>query len=129
VVRVSAAVSGGDANRPPDVQIGYIVIPLLAPGEIDVLGNVIDPDDGFLCGREYCGGVTSSGACGAAHLECTCLAGLEARILKTAAFGTCSLTFEVRDGWGAVGRPTITFDVSTLTVVGHTAPLTVGAVR
>ena len=48
--------------------------------------------------------------------NCTCLAGLEARIVRTATAGVCSVTFEVKDKWGAVGRPTITFDVATLKV-------------
>ena len=123
VVRASATASGSGTNRLPDVQVGYIVTPALAPGEMDVLGNISDPDDGFLCGREYCGGITSSGACGSARLECTCLAGLEAVVVRTTSTGVCSLTFEVRDRWGVVGKPTISFDVSTLTIVGHTAPV------
>lgn len=116
----SATVNG--TNRPPDLFIGYIMIPAAAQGEIDILGAVMDPENGSPCGREYCGGITSSGACGRASLECTCLAGLEIRIVRTAATGVCSITPELKDVWGAVGTPTITLDVSTLKVVSHTAP-------
>jgi hypothetical protein len=121
--RASATASG--TNRLPDVFVGYIVIPPAGQGEIDVLGSVVDPDDGSLCGREYCGAIVTAGACGSAFLECTCLAGLEARIVRTATTGVCSVTLEVKDKWGAVGRPTITFDVATLKVLSHTS---VGAV-
>ena len=125
VVRASATASGAGTNRLPDVFVGYIVIPPAGQGEIDLLGSVVDPDDGSLCGREYCGAISTAGACGSAFLDCTCLAGLEARILRTATTGVCSVTFEVKDKWGAVGRPTITFDVATLKVLSHTS---VGAV-
>jgi hypothetical protein len=109
-----------EPNLPPSVQVGYIVNPAAGPGEIDILGNVIDPEDGVLCGRQYCGGVSTTGDCGGAFLDCTCLAGLEARVIRTATSGVCSVTLEVKDNQGAVGRPTITFDVSTLKVVSFT---------
>jgi hypothetical protein len=110
-----------EPNLPPSVQVGYIVSPAFAPGEIDILGNVIDPEDGFLCGRQYCGGITTAGDCGRASLTCTCLAGLEAIVARTASSGVCSVTLEVRDNRGAVGRPTITFDVATLKVLSLTS--------
>jgi hypothetical protein len=119
VVHASATASG--TNRLPDVSVGYVVIPPAGQGEIDMLGNVVDPDDGFLCGRQYCGGISTAGDCGRGFLECSCLAGLEARIIRTATAGTCSVTIEVKDKWGAVGRPTITIDVATLKVVSHTS--------
>jgi len=97
------------------------VIPSAGGGEIDVLGNVVDPDDGFLCGREYCEGISTAGACGTGFLSCTCLAGLEAHISRTATAGTCAVTFELKDKWGTVGRPMITIDVATLKVVSHTS--------
>ena len=86
-----------------------------------MLGNVVDPDDGLLCGRQYCGGISTAGDCGGGFLECTCLAGLEARIIRTATTGTCSVTIEVKDKWGAVGKPTITIDVATLKILSHTS--------
>lgn len=121
VVHASATASGAGTNRLPDVSVGYVVIPPAGQGEIDMLGNVVDPDDGFLCGRQYCGEISTSGDCGRGFLECTCLAGLEARIVRTATAGTCSVTIEVKDKWGAVGRPTITIDVATLKILSHTS--------
>jgi hypothetical protein len=118
----SATAIGEGVNGPPDVQIGYVVVPALAPAEIDILGNVIDPDDGLLCGREYCGAASTFGACGPASpvFECTCLAGLEVRLNRAAPTGTCTITIEVKDRWGTVGRPTITIDVETLKILSHT---------
>ena len=120
-VRASATATGAGVNRLPDITVGYVVIPAAGQGEIDILGTVQDPDDGHLCGAQYCGGAETSGACGTAFLACSCLAELEVRIARTATAGTCSVTLEVKDKWGAVGRPTITFDVATLKVLSHTA--------
>ena len=47
---------------------------------------------------------------------------LEAFLTRTTAAGTCSITFEVRDKWGAIGRPTVTIDVATLKVLSHSNP-------
>ncbi|MEP6918086.1 MAG: hypothetical protein ABJC89_20735 [Acidobacteriota bacterium] len=123
IVRASASATG--INRLPDVSIGYVVIPSGASGEIDVLGNVVDSEDGFLCGAEYCGGITYSGACGAASLSCSCLAGLEVRIVRTLAVGTSSINLEVKDRWGAVAQPTIAIDVATLKILSHSGPAAV----
>ena len=116
---VHESATGNGVNRLPDVSIGYVVA---AGSEIDVLGGVVDPEDGPLCGAQYCGGITTTGACGTASLACSCLGDLEARITRTAAAGTCSITLEVKDKWGAVGRPIVTIDVATLKVLSHTAP-------
>jgi hypothetical protein len=105
----AVAVAQG-SNRPPNVQIGYVS--LFPSGSIEFLGNVEDPDEGFLCGRQYCGVATASGACANARLECTCLAGLEAYVTRTAPAGICTLTFTLRDSWEQVGTPSISFDVS-----------------
>ena len=122
VVSASGTASGGETNRPPDVSIGYVSVPPAAPGMIVVLGNVIDPEDGFLCGREFCGGISTSGSCGSSPaLQCSCLAGLEALLTRTTAAGTCSITFEVKDKWGTIGRPTVTIDVATLKILGHSS--------
>jgi hypothetical protein len=126
IVHASATASGAGVNRLPDVFIGGIVIPAAGQGEIDMLGNVMDPDNGFLCGREYCGTIAAAGDCGRAFLSCTCLAGLEARIVRTATVGTCAVTFEVKDKWGAVGKPVVTFDVATLKILSHTSAAPVG---
>ena len=114
---VTAYVSGEGTNHPPGVQIGAFWV---SPdgGSVEAYGNVNDPDEGFLCGRQYCVSAAASGACGSATLECTCLAGLEARVLRTAASGTCALTFSLRDSWGELGTPSITFDVANPRVLG-----------
>ena len=123
VVSASGTASGGGVNRPPDVHIGYISVPAAASTMIEILGNVVDPEDGFLCGREFCGGISTTGNCGSSPaLQCTCLAGLEAFLSRTAAGGTCSVTFEVKDKWGTIGRPTVTFDVATLKILSHSNP-------
>lgn len=105
---------GQGSNRPPDVQIGYIT--LYPSGTIEILGNVSDPDEGFLCGREYCAAVTASGVCASAALQCTCLAGLEASVHRTAPSGICTVTFSLKDSWEEVGTPSISFDVSNPTI-------------
>ena len=123
VVSASGTASGGGTNRPPDVSIGYVSVPAGNPSMIVVLGNVVDPEDGFLCGREFCGGISTTGSCGSSPaLQCSCLAGLEALLTRTTAAGTCSITFEVKDKWGTIGRPTVTIDVATLKVLSHSNP-------
>jgi len=129
VVSASGTASGGH-NRLPDVTIGYISVPAAAPSTIVILGNVVDPEDGFLCGREFCGGISTTGNCGSSPaLQCSCLAGLEALLTRTTAAGTCSITFEVKDKWGATGRPTVTIDVATLKVLSHSNPASTQVVR
>jgi hypothetical protein len=98
------------SNRPPDVHVGYVT--LFPSGAIEILGNVQDPDEGLLCGRQYCGEATVTGACVNARLECTCLAGLEVFLVRTAASGTCTVTFSLKDSWEQIGTPAISFDVS-----------------
>lgn len=111
---VSGSISATGANQPPNVQIGHAI--LLPSGlTIDLLGNVNDPDEGTLCGRQYCVSAVASGACGGGApvaLDCTCLGGLEAQVKYTAAAGTCNVTFTLQDSWGQIGTPTYSFDVS-----------------
>ena len=112
---VTASITAAGNNRPPGVQIGYIV--LLPSGQtLEMLGNVVDPDEGFLCGPQYCTGpVVSSGACGrASQVDCTCLGGLVVDVQRTASTGLCTVTFTLQDSWGQRGTPSITFDVATL---------------
>jgi hypothetical protein len=107
---VHASGEGVGENRPPGVQIGYITA---FPGSIELLGNVIDPDEGLRCGSQYCVSASASGACGPpATLRCTCLAGLEAYVTRTAPSGMCSVTISVKDSWGEPGSAIFTFDVS-----------------
>ena len=106
-VRGSASGNGG-ANQPPGVQIGSIT-PLGAV-TVELLGNIVDPDEGFLCGASYCVSATASGACKPdVFLNCSCLAGLEADAYRTASSGTCTVTFTVKDSWGLIGTPAVTF--------------------
>lgn len=113
---VSSAVTGNGVNHPPGVQIGYITA--FPSGGIELLGNVMDPDEGFLCGRQYCVSATASGACGSASLDCTCLAGLDTQVIRTAPSGTCTLAFSLKDSWGQLGTPTINFDINNPRVPG-----------
>jgi hypothetical protein len=113
---VTGSISGDGTNHPPEVHIGYITV--FPSGTIELLGNVKDPDEGFLCGRQYCVSATASGACGSARLECTCLAGLEASVTRIAASGTCTVTFSLKDSWGQLGTPSISFDVNNPKVPG-----------
>lgn len=119
---VSGSASATGTNGLPDVSIGYIALLPTSQVAIDILGGIHDPEDGFLCGQQYCGGLTVSGACGGGTLQCTCLGDLEILLHRTATTGVCSITVEVKDKWGAVGKPTVTFDVSTLKVLSHTPP-------
>ena len=99
-------------NRPPDVQIGYVVL-LPSGNAIDLLGNVWDPDEeGETCGRQYCVSAKAEGACRSAFLQCTCLAGLEAEVTRTAPSGICTVTFTLKDSWGQIGTPVYSFDVA-----------------
>jgi hypothetical protein len=111
MIQATGSGVGGGENRSPGVQIGYITV--FPSGTIELLGNVLDPDEGLRCGSQYCVSVSASGACGApVGLRCTCLAGLEADVTRTAAAGMCSVTFSVKDSWGEIGNPVFTFDVS-----------------
>lgn len=105
-----ASISAVVANLPPGV-VGRVVG--LRAGYAAFLGSVIDPEEGLLCGRQYCSLASASGACGpsAAIVDCTCLAGVEVDV-TTALTGTCTLNITVRDSWGLAGTTAITFDVA-----------------
>jgi hypothetical protein len=110
-VSSGVSVTGGGMNHPPGVQIGGIWVSPTGLG-FELFGNVDDPDEGFLCGRQYCDSATASGACGSAILQCTCLAGLDAFVSRTAASGVCTVTFTLKDSWGQIGTPSFSFDVN-----------------
>lgn len=101
--------SGDGVNRPPGVQIGYVVT---FNGSYELLGNVIDPDDGLQCGAQYCVSVAGSGACSGGSLKCSCLSGLEATVLKTGSGDICTVAFTLKDKWGEIGTPTYSFAVA-----------------
>ena len=108
---VRGEASGAGVNHPPGLQLGYITP--FPSGSIELLGNVIDPDEGFLCGRQYCDSVAATGACRPlSELDCTCLAGLATDVFRTAASGMCTVTFTLKDSWGQVSTPSVTFDVA-----------------
>ncbi len=101
---------GAGVNHPPGLQIGYISV---LRDEIELLGNVIDPDEGFVCGRQYCDSLAATGACRpVAGPDCTCMGGLVADVSPTAASGMCTVVFTIKDSWGQVGTPSVTFDVA-----------------
>jgi hypothetical protein len=109
--RSSAPAVGED--EPPTVQVGYVS--MWASGAIEVLGNVIDPEEGVLCGgdKNYCVSVTGSGACGgrAGCFSNLCLSGLTLFATKSADHGTCTLTIEVQDSFGKRGTTNYKFDL------------------
>jgi hypothetical protein len=110
--RGEATARGGGSNRPPGLQIGYITLLPTNSTVFNILGNVIDPDEGFLCGYQYCAAVSAAGSCRATGwLDCTCLGGLETEVVKTANTGMCTVTLTVKDSWGQTGTPSVTFDV------------------
>lgn len=80
---------------------------------LELLGNVIDPDEGNLCGSQYCTSANASGACGSpVVLDCSCLGGLAVDVKRTAASGTCKVTINVKDSWGQAGSRIVSFDVA-----------------
>lgn len=108
----TATAAGNGTNQAPGVHIGYISR-YPATTSYGLLGNVIDPDEGFLCGRQYCESATASGACRLTRFECTCLGGLEADVAAIAgSTGSCTVTFTLKDSWGQVGTPSVTFDLA-----------------
>lgn len=107
----TATAVGTGTNRPPGVQIGYISR-YPSSTTYGLLGNVLDPDEGFLCGRQYCESASASGACRLTRFDCSCLGGLEADVAATAASGLCTVTFALKDSWGQVGTPIVTFDLA-----------------
>jgi hypothetical protein len=113
----TGAISATGTNQPPGVQIGYVT--LFPSGAIEMLGNVNDPDEGFLCGAQYCVTLATAGACRPLALRCTCLAGLEGNVARTATTGSCTVTFTLKDSWGEIGNPTFTFDVGNVGMSRH----------
>ena len=112
---VVASAGAHGTNQPPDVTIGYVVgSPTAVP--IELLGNIKDPEEGYLCGRQYCVSAVAEGACATSvSLDCTCLAGLDVFLSRTAPTGICTVTFTLKDSWGQIGTPKFSFDVSRVT--------------
>ncbi len=83
---------------------------------LEALGNIIDPDEGLLCGGGasptgcgYVDSLTVSGDCRSAYaLSCYCLGGLEIDIYRTASSGTCVVTINAKNSRGVVGTSIFT---------------------
>lgn len=104
---VRGTASGGGTNQPPGVQI-LSVTPIDNVGA-ELFFSVIDPDEGFLCGKECCEPAAVSGACRpTVALNCSCLSGLTAEVWWTASSGMCTVTFSVKDSWGLIGTTAVT---------------------
>ena len=110
--RTTARATAVGLNQPPGVFIGYVTL-LPSGNAIDLLGAVTDPDEGGMCGSQYCVSAKAEGACRSAFLRCSCLAGLEAEVTPTAVSGICTVTFTLKDTWGQIGTPVYSFDVAT----------------
>ena len=110
---VNGTASATGTNHAPGVQIGPLI--LIPTDVIDMLGSITDPDE-ELCLSQYCVSIAASGACRTPSLSCSCLAGLEAEVHRTAPTGTCNLTFTVKDSWGQTGTTTFSFDVGKLAI-------------
>lgn len=102
-------------NTPPYFsKCDNLSSPLASSREYDLIGNVLDAEDGFLCGAQYCVGASVSGACTATSsgLNCTCLAGIDMFFRTLAGPGTCTVTITVRDKQGLTGTTSCSYSVS-----------------
>jgi hypothetical protein len=98
-------------NRPPSATLSPAHPPFRAGPVVEIYGGILDPDDGHVCGRQWCVRAEASGACGpAAFLDCTCLGDLYAEVRPLAA-GTCTVTVTLADDWGLEGQSVLRFDV------------------
>ena len=115
----SAAAAG--ANQPPSVEIR--AVQLQKGPNLFLSGNVIDPDEGIVCGSQTCQSVVGSGSCGEhALFNCSCVGGVEVAVARVAETGVCTVTFAVKDSWGQVGMASVAFDVSKITYGGVLDP-------
>jgi hypothetical protein len=79
---------------------------------IEIFGSVHDPDDGAVCGRQWCVRAEAGGACGPnAFLDCTCLGELYGEV-RPHAPGTCTFEVTMKDDWGLEGKTVLRVDVS-----------------
>lgn len=107
-----ASVTTRGINLPPHRVFAATLPPQPAQHYVILLGNVEDPESGFLCGRQYCLDAQLSGPCGPnVFFDCTCLAGATAEFRTGNGPGACTLSVRVRDDLGAVGVVTTRFEV------------------
>jgi hypothetical protein len=98
-------------NRPPFASLTPTPAPFRAGRVIEIYGAIQDPDDGGVCGREWCVRAQGSGACGpSVFLDCTCLADLYAEVRPHSA-GTCTVEVTLKDDWGLEGKSVLRIDV------------------
>ena len=110
---VTASATAVGEDEPPTVKVGYVSV--FSSGSIEVLGSIVDPEEGELCGggTNFCLSVTGSGAC-TGRAGCSrnlCLGGLELYATQSAAHGTCTLSIEVQDSFSKRGTTKYTFDL------------------
>jgi len=108
VVPASATAQG--TNRAPYVQLTSFYGFTDTSPTLEALGNIIDPDDGVLCGGglagscAYLDSLTVSGDCRPTYsFQCSCLGGVELDIIRTSSSGTCSVVIKAKNRQGRVG--------------------------
>ena len=95
--RDSLSVSG--INRPPSAILNPHQPPFRVGQHVEIYGVVQDPDDGLVCGRQWCVRAEATGACGpSAFLDCPCLGDLYAEV-RAHSVGTCTVTVTLKDDW------------------------------
>ena len=120
---VTASATAQGTKRAPYVQLGNFRGLSTESITLEALGNVIDPDEGLLCGGgasttgcSYVDSVTVSGDCRPTYaLSCFCLGGLDLNIYRTASSGTCTVTMNVKNSKGVVGTSIFTVPYSHAT--------------
>jgi hypothetical protein len=116
VVPASATAQG--TNRAPYVQLmSFYGFSDTSP-TLEALGNIIDPDEGVLCGGgtgfggsgcPYLESLTVSGDCRPTFaFSCYCLGSVELDIYRTASSGTCTVTIKAKNHQGHVGTSIFT---------------------
>jgi hypothetical protein len=109
-VPASATVQG--MNRAPYVQLTSFYGFTDASPTLEALGNIIDPDEGMLCGGGSCAyldSLTVSGDCRPTFaFSCSCLGGVELDVYRTASSGTCTVTIRAKNRQGRVGTSIFT---------------------
>jgi|WetSurMetagenome_2_1015567.scaffolds.fasta_scaffold39855_2 hypothetical protein len=109
VVAASATAQG--MNRAPYLQLSSFFGFSDTSPTLEALGNIIDPDEGVLCGgaAAYLDSISVSGDCRPTYaFSCSCLAGVELDIYRTAASGTCTVMVKTKNGQGRVGTSIFT---------------------
>jgi hypothetical protein len=117
---VTASATAQGTKRVPYVQLTNFLGFSTESVSLEALGNIIDPDEGLLCGEgssttgcRYVDSVVVSGDCRPTYaLSCYCLGGLELDIYRTASSGTCTVTMNVKNSKGVAGTSIFTVPYS-----------------